>query len=74
MLGFFAPEFSAAWREHVLSNKAVAQVHDLRLAPGLHTLTVHALDPGVILDRFELAFAGAAPAYGPVPETRIHRD
>ena len=44
---------------------------DLRLAPGARTLTVHALDPGVILDRFEVAFTGAARAYGPVPETKI---
>ena len=35
------------------------------------TLTVHALDPGVILDRFEVAFTGAARADGPVPETKI---
>ena len=40
-------------------------------APGAHTLTVHALDPGVILDRFEVAFTGAARADGPVPETKI---
>ncbi|HZZ56586.1 MAG TPA: hypothetical protein VFE31_02060 [Opitutaceae bacterium] len=44
---------------------------DLRLKPGAHTLTVYALDPGVILDRFEIDFAGAQRAYGAVPETRI---
>ena len=71
MLGFFAPEFSAAWREHALSNKAIERVPDLRLTPGAHTLTVYALDPGVALDRFEIAFTGASRAYGPVPETRI---
>jgi hypothetical protein len=32
---------------------------------------VYALDPGVILDRFEIAFTGAPRAYGPVPETRV---
>jgi hypothetical protein len=34
-------------------------------------LNVTALDPGVILDRFEIAFDGATRAYDPVPETRI---
>lgn len=70
VVDFFAPEFSAAWREHVLTNEAIETVSDLDLAPGAHKLEVYALDPGVILDRFEIAFAGAARAYGPVPETR----
>lgn len=72
-LDFFAPEFSQAWRQHVLTNKAIESLPDLRLAPGAHTLTVYALDPGVTLDRFEVAFTGAPRAYGPVPETRIGR-
>jgi hypothetical protein len=71
LLDFFAPEFSEAWRQHVLTNKAIEKMTDLRLAPGAHTLTVYALDPGVTLDRFEVAFTGAPRAYGPVPETRI---
>lgn len=71
VLDFFAPEFSVAWREHVLSNKAIERVSDLRLAPGAHKLTVYGLDPGVILDRFEIAFTGAPRAYGPMPETRV---
>jgi hypothetical protein len=71
LLDFFAPEFSAAWREHALSNKAIEKLTNLRLKPGAHTLTVYALDPGVTLDRFEIAFTGAPHAYGPVPETRV---
>lgn len=51
--------------------KAIEQISDLRLALGAHTLTVYALDPGVTLDRFEIAFTGAPRAYGPVPETRL---
>ena len=34
-------------------------------------VTVWALDPGVVLDRYEIAFTGAPRAYDPVPETRI---
>jgi len=71
VLDFFAPEFSEAWRQHALTNKAIERIIDLRLAPGAHTLTVYGLDPGVTLDRFEIAFTGAPRAYGPVPETRI---
>lgn len=73
LLDFSAPEFSEAWRQHALTNKAIEKWSDLRLAPGAHTLTVFALDPGVTLDRFEIAFTGAPVAYGPVPETRIVR-
>lgn len=71
LIDFSALEFSDTWRQHVLSNKAVERLIDLRLQPGAHTLTVYGLDPGVTLDRFEIAFRGARKAYGPVPETRI---
>jgi hypothetical protein len=70
-LDLYAPEFSHAWREHVLSNTSVQILPNLRLTPGAHTLEVYALDPGVVLDRFEIAFDGAPHAYAPVPETRI---
>jgi hypothetical protein len=73
LLDFAAPEFSQAWREHVLTNKAVERLANLRLAPDAHTLRVYALDPGVTLDRFEIAFMGAPQVYGPVPETQIER-
>ena len=71
VLDFYAPEFTEPWRQHVLTNAAVETVNDLNLKPGAHTLTVTALDPGFILDRFEIAFDEAPKAYGPVPETRI---
>ena len=66
-----ASEFSEEWRHNVLTNSAVAEIGNLSLAPGAHTLTVTALDPGIILDRIEIDFTGAPRAYGPVPETRI---
>ena len=73
LLDFYAPEFSEAWRQHALTNKAIERIGNLSLAPGAHTLTVRALDPGVTLDWFEIAFDGAQRSYGPPPETRIHR-
>ena len=66
-------EFSNTWKQNVLTNTAVGEIDNLRLKPGAHTLTVWALDPGVVLDRYEIAFAGAPHAYDPVPETRIVR-
>jgi len=71
VLDLFAAEFTESWRQHVLTNSAVGTVRDLSLAPGAHSVTVTALDPGVILDRIEIDFAEAAHAYGPVPETRV---
>jgi hypothetical protein len=71
ILNFDAAEFSAAWKRHVLTNAAVETIHGLALKPGAHTLKVYALDPGVTLGRFEVAFQGAPKAYLPVPETRI---
>jgi glycosyl hydrolase family 115 (putative glucuronidase)/glycosyl hydrolase family 115 len=68
-----AAEFSAAWRQNVLTNSAVGVASNLDLKPGAHTLSITALDPGVILDRYEIAFDGAPRAYDPVPETRIAR-
>jgi hypothetical protein len=73
ILDFNAPEYSQAWRQHVLTNLAVQRVGNLRLKPGGHILRVWGLDPGVILERFEVSFTGAAHAYGAVPETRIQR-
>jgi Glycosyl hydrolase family 115/Gylcosyl hydrolase family 115 C-terminal domain len=74
ILDFSSVYYGAKWRQGVLNNTAVVELHDLSLKPGSHTLTVWALDPGVILDRFEIAFTGSAPHYGPVPESRISNE
>jgi hypothetical protein len=73
VLDFSVRYYGARWRQNVLDNAAVAELHDLAVKPGSHTLSVWALDPSVTLDRFELVFAGASQAYGPIPETRIPR-
>jgi hypothetical protein len=73
ILDLKAAEFSQEWRRNVLTNSAIGEIDNLRLASGAHTLKVFALDPGVILDRFEIDFAGAEHAYLPVSETRIAR-
>jgi hypothetical protein len=34
------------------------------LEPGAHVLKIHALDPGVVLDRIEIELDGAPKHYG----------
>jgi hypothetical protein len=73
VLDFAAPYYGAVWRQNVLDNAASAEIPGLPLKPGSHRLEVWALDPSVTLDRFEISFAGAARAYGPMHETRVTR-
>jgi hypothetical protein len=58
---------SEQWKEDVLSNMAVRTWRAGRLAPGMHTLTVRALDPGVVLDRIDVVLDGAPDYYGMPP-------
>jgi hypothetical protein len=58
---------SEQWKEDVLANMAVRTWSVGRLAPGMHTLTVHALDPGVVLDRIDVLLDGAPDYYGMPP-------
>ncbi|MEO6079356.1 MAG: glycosyl hydrolase 115 family protein [Steroidobacteraceae bacterium] len=55
---------SDEWRENVLSNTAVQSLSFKLLEPGPHQLKIHALDPGVVLDRIEIELDGAAKHYG----------
>lgn len=73
ILNFAAAEFSEQWRQDVLRNDAIAEIIGQRINPGVHVLTVYALDPGVTLDRFEIDFKGALPHYSPIPETKIRK-
>ena len=54
---------SDAWKEAVLSNMAVRTRGVAQLKPGPHTLRVHALDPGVVLDRIDVVMDGAPDYY-----------
>ncbi len=58
---------SDAWRENVLSNSAVRNIALPMLSSGVHTLTVRALDPGVVLDHIEVDLDGAAAHYEAFP-------
>jgi hypothetical protein len=64
LLDFASFGRSDEWKQNTLTNTAV-RVRDLpSLIPGPHRLKVLALDPGVVLDRIEIAFDGAPQYYG----------
>jgi hypothetical protein len=71
VLDFATEYYAAAWRDNVMTNTTVVEMPRLPLKAGRHTLGVYVLDPGVTLDRFEVAFRGSSPAYGPIPETKV---
>lgn len=58
---------SDEWKQNVLSNMAVRGTTVAQLKPGLHTLRVVALDPGVVLDRIDVVMDGAPHYYGMPP-------
>ena len=55
---------SEEWKRNVLGNSAVRSKAIEQLAPGPHTLRVHAVDPGFVLDRIDVAMDGAPLYYG----------
>ena len=58
---------SDEWKRNVLGNMAVRSSARARLDPGVHTLRIHALDPGVVLDRIDVVMDGAPEYYGLPP-------
>jgi len=58
---------SDEWKRNVLGNMAVRSSALARLDPGVHTLRVYALDPGVVLDRIDVVMDGAPEYYGMPP-------
>jgi hypothetical protein len=67
-------ERNRTWQENVLRNAALtSSVHSFA-QPGLHTLKIWMVDPGIVLDAIEAETAGA-PESGYVwpPETRVKK-
>ena len=48
---------SMEWKENVLRNQAVRWMPVSLLKPGLHTLTITALDDDVVLDQLQIQFS-----------------
>ena len=61
---------SEEWKQNVLRNSAKKTVQFQTLAPGLHTLKIYAIDPGVIIDNILLNLGGVVKHYGLVEETK----
>lgn len=60
---------SEEWKQNVLSNAAVNEIKLSRLEPGRHTLSIYAIDPGVVLDRILIRFGDVPKSYSVVAET-----
>lgn len=71
---FSMSETDRRWQENVLRNAALtSSVHPVA-NPGLHTLNIWMVDPGIVLDAIEAEIGGAAePGYVWPPETRIQK-
>lgn len=67
VLDFATQGRSEEWKLNVLSNTAQKSTRYPQLAAGSHRLKIYALDPGVVLDRIELAQDGAPSYYGAPP-------
>jgi len=62
---------SDPWKQNVLRNAAIGTVRFPHLTPGHHTLVIHAVDPGVLLDRMIIDLGGYVKGYSVIPETRM---
>ena len=71
---FSMSETDRQWQENVLRNAALtSSVHPVT-RPGLHTLKIWMVDPGIVIDALEGETAGAAKlGYIWPPETRIQK-
>jgi hypothetical protein len=59
---------SAEWKMNVLSNTAVRTVSRPQWGAGAHSIALHAMDPGFILDRIDIVPDGAPDYYGAPPK------
>lgn len=65
---------SEEWKQNVLRNSAIREVMLPKMKAGKHTLTIFAIDPGVILDRILIGFGNRAPHYDLIAETLKNQD
>lgn len=62
---------SEEWKQNVLRNRAERKIEMSFLTAGKHTLKIHSIDPGVILDEIRIDLGGLKKAYSTIPETRV---
>jgi hypothetical protein len=67
-------EHNRVWQENVLRNAALTESVHAIAQPGIHTLKIWMVDPGLVLDTIEAETEGAtAPGYVWPPETRVQK-
>lgn len=60
------------WQRRVMANATEATLAlPAPLAPGAHTLRIHAVDTGVVIDKIVLSFRDLPPSYDGPAETRL---
>ena len=64
---------SEEWKQNVLNNQAVKTAVLPFIKPGMQTLKIYVIDPGVLLDRITISMGGLQPAFGVIPETKMMR-
>jgi hypothetical protein len=64
-------EDAARWEIDVLRAATIASSACTPIRPGVHTLKIWMMDPGVVLDKIVLDFGGLRPSYLGPPETMI---
>lgn len=64
-------ENNPEWKENVLRSVTIQELKSRLNNPGLHTLKIKAIDPGVVIDKFEIVFGAKKNSYFGSPETRF---
>ena len=62
---------SDVWKQNVLRNSAEITLENRKLSRGKHSLTITALDPGIIIDRITVDLGGLRKGYSAIPETKV---
>ncbi|KEO71775.1 hypothetical protein EL17_21575 [Anditalea andensis] len=62
---------SEEWKQNVLSNKSSKSISIGKMAPGKHTLKIHMIDPGVLLDFIYIDMGGLNEGGSVLEETMI---
>jgi hypothetical protein len=64
---------SEKWKQNVLRNSAIIGTTEELQSPGMHTIKISAMDPGVVIDQMTIDFGGLRNGYSPTPATKVQR-
>jgi hypothetical protein len=66
-------ENNPEWKENVLRSATLKDLESDISTPGKHTLKIRAIDPGVVIDKFEIVFGTKKNSYFGSPETLFEK-